>query len=146
MKTNECIFLSTQEQKNSPILAVNILVNTQFSSVSRSLLFCFFMLIDLRPTTNWLLLPLACLNWETSGVSNISANWLANITFCLRWEIRINCSTVVDSDQKLKICIFIPFCFTTCSFNFAAMAAVCNSASGVKRLLFGATAFCNYKD
>ena len=74
------------------------------------------MLIALVPLSVGLLIPLTFLHCETLVVFIISATRLATNT-CLRWELCILSSTVVESDQKLEHCIFIWCSLTICSLT-----------------------------
>ena len=111
----------------------------QAGSVSYSLLLSSSMLIDLVPMPAGLLIRLTCFHCETSVVSSISATRFATNTCYLRWELCIHCSTVVESDQKLQLIIFISCSLTICSFSLTAMTAVCSSNRGIERCLVGIT-------
>ena len=98
-----------------------------------------FLDVDLVPISTGLLIPLTCFYCETSVVSTISATRLATSTCYLRWKPCIHCNTVVESDQKLQLFIFISCSLTICSFNLTAMTAACNSKRDIERCFIGAT-------
>ena len=110
--------------------------NQQASPVSHSLLLNSSKLIALVPMSAGLLIPLTWFHCETSVVSSISATRLATNTCCLRWELCIDCNTVVESDQQLQLFIFISCSLAICSFNLTAMTAACSS-KGIERCLIG---------
>ena len=80
----------------------------------------FFNIYCSVANVRWVLKALTFFHCETSVVSSISANrWPANT--CLRLKLCIHCNTVVESDQKLQILIFISCSLTIFSFNLTAM-------------------------
>ena len=59
--------------------------------------------------------------------------------FMLTMELCIHCNTLVESDQKLQLFIFISRFLTICSFNLTATTAACSSSRSIERCLIGAT-------
>ena len=140
MKTDEGMFSSSEEKKRFTCSDHSFCGRfNQIGPMSHSLLLSSLMLIALLPMSVGLLIPLTWLHTETSVVFNISATRFATNTCCLRWELCIHCSTVVEYDPKLQHCIFISCSLTMCSFNRTAMTTDCNSSRGIERFLIGAT-------
>ena len=139
MKTDEGIF-SLSDAKIKFTCSGHSLFGrfNQSGPVSHSLLLGSSMLIARVPKSAGLLIPLTCFHCETSVISSISATQLATNTCCLRWKLCIHCNTVVESDQKLQIFIFISCSLTICSFNLTDMTSAFNSNRGIERCLIGA--------
>ena len=111
----------------------------QAGPVSHSLLLCSSTMTARVPMSARLLIPLTWFHCETLVVSKISPTLFATNTCCLRWELRIPCRTVVESDQKLQLWIFVSCSFTICSLSFTAITAACSSKRGMERSRIGAT-------
>ena len=140
MKTDEGMFSSSDAKisftcsAHSPSGRFN-----QAGPVSQSLLLSSSILIALVPMSAGLLIPLTYFHFETLVVFSISSTRLATNTCCIRWELCIHCSIVVESEQKLQLFIFISCSVTIYSFNLTAMTAACNSNRGIERCLIGST-------
>ena len=140
MKTGEVIF-SSSEAKIRFTCSGHLLSGrlNRAGPVSHSLLLSSSMLIALVLMSAGLLIPLTCFHCETSVVSSFSEIRWATNSCCLRWELRIHCNTVVDSDKKMQLFTFISCYLIVCSFNLTAKTAACNSNLGIERCLIGAT-------
>ena len=85
----------------------------------------------------WLLIPLTSFHCETLVVSNFSSTQLAANTCFLQSELFLHCNIVIDSDLSRSLNI--------CSFNLAALTAVCNSNVAVERCPIGKTLYSSIK-
>ena len=134
-KTDEGIFCSSYSNISVTCSGQSLFARfNQAGPVSHSPLLRSSMLIALVPMSAGLLIPLTCFHCETSVVSSVSVN-----PCCLQWKLCIHCNTVVESDQKLQLFIFISCSLTICSFSLSAKTATFNSNRGIQRCLMGAT-------
>ena len=139
MKTDEGSFSSTEARTRFTFYGHTLCdCFNQAGPVSHSLFLSSSMLIFLVPISAGWSIPLTCFHCETFVVSNISVTQLAKNTWCLHRELCINCSTIVEFEQKVQHLIFITCSLTTCSFNRTAMTAACNSCRGIEECFIGA--------
>ena len=78
------------------------------------------MLLALSPMFTGLLKSLTCPHRDLSAVSKTSTTRFST-NICLQWELRIQCSTVGESEQTLQQRIFV-----SCSLTFCFLQTYCD--------------------